>query len=167
MFNDIHHRTGGICHREKKKKKGLARCKKFDITVRLLRRVLARALHNAWLLHCSRLCGGAPAAWCLAKGSGGLMWVTPAAAGLWFISLGMETRTLHCLQDSQLALEAVDITENIKLLYRASGLKWKLECLRSHAYAPTLFLVPVLAFSRVSISFNPIFKAPMENDFHS
>lgn len=69
--------------------------------MRLLRRVLARALHNARLLHCSRLCGGAPAAWCLAKGSGGLMWVTPAAAGLWFISLGMETRTLHCLQDSQ------------------------------------------------------------------
>lgn len=74
------------------------------------------------------------------------MWVTPAATGLWFISLGMETRTLQSLQDSQLALEAVDITENIKLLYHAYGLKWKLECLHSYACALTLFLIPVVAF---------------------
>lgn len=102
-----------------KKKKGPVRCKNFEITVRLIRWVLAKVLHNAWLLHCSRLCGGAPAAWCRAKGSSRLMWVTPAATGLWFISLGMETRTLQSLQDSQLVLKAVDITENIKLLYRA------------------------------------------------
>lgn len=150
-----------------RKNKGIAHCKKFEITVRLIRWVFARVLHNAWLLHCSLLCGGAPAAWCQAKGSSRLMWVTPAATGLWFISLGMETRTLQSLQDSQLALEAVDITENIKLLYRADGLKWKLECLFSHAFALTPFLVPVLAFSHVLISCNPVFKAPMENDFHS
>lgn len=115
--------------------------------MRLIRWVLAKVLHNAWLLHCSRLCGGTPAAWCWAKGSGRLMWVTPAATGLWFISLGMETRTLQSLRDSQLLLGAVDITENIKLLYHAYGLKWRLECLLSHAYALTLFLVAVLVLS--------------------
>lgn len=123
-------RTGGRCHGfPQEKKKSIAHCIKFAITVRLMRWVFARVLHNAWLLHCSRLCGGAPAAWCRAKGSGRLMWVTPAATGLWFISLGMETRTLQSLQDSQLALEAVDITENIKLLYRAWNGNWNVSFL--------------------------------------
>lgn len=63
--------------------------------------------------------------------------------------------------------EAADITENMKLLCRAPGPKWKLECLRSHAFALTLFLVPVLVFSHVLISLNPIFNAPTENGFHS
>lgn len=147
---------------------GITQCKKITvITVHLIRWVPARILQNAWLLHCSRLCGGAPAAWCQAKGSSRLMWVTPAASGLWFISLGMETRTLQSLHNSQLALGAADITENIKLLCRAHGLKWKLEFLLSPAFALTLFVFPVLAFNHVLILFNPIFKAPMENDFHS
>lgn len=146
---------------------GITHCKKMEITVHLIKWVPARILQNAWLLHCSWLCGGAPAAWCQAKGSSRLMWVTPAATGLWFISLGMESRTLQSLQNSQLALGAADITENIKLLCRAHGLKWKLECLLSPAFALTLFFFPVLTYSHDLIPFNPIFKTPTENDFQS
>lgn len=71
---------------------------------------------------CPRLCGGAPAAWCWAKGSSGLMWVTPVTSGLRFIYLGMETSIQQTQQDSELSLEAADITGNIKLLSHSSSL---------------------------------------------
>lgn len=53
---------------------------------------------------CQWVCGAAPAAWCWAKGSSGLMWVAPAATSLRFIYLGMEAGTQETQQDSDLAL---------------------------------------------------------------
>lgn len=80
---------------------------------------------------CLQLCGGAPAAWCWAKGSSELTRVTPAASGLRFIYLGMETSIQQTQQDSELALEAADITGNIKLLCHTSSLNgnWNMSIL--------------------------------------
>lgn len=83
-----------------------------------------------------RVCGGAPAAWCWAKSSSRLMWVTPAATGLRFIYLGKETGTQETQEDSDLTLKAANITENIKLLCYFSVFKWKLDDLSSHAFYP-------------------------------
>lgn len=66
------------------------------------------------------------------------MWVAPAATGLRFIYLGMEAGTQETQQDSDLMLEAADITGNIKLLFSSS--KWKLDHLHSHAFTLTLSL---------------------------
>lgn len=92
---------------------------------------------------CQWVCGEAPAAWCWAKGSSGLMWVAPAATGLRFIYLGTEAGTQETQQDSDLALEAADIAGNIKLLCHISNLKWKLDHLHSYAFTLTLFPVSV------------------------
>lgn len=43
------------------------------------------------------------------------MWVAPAATGLRFIYLGTEAGTQETQQESDVALEAADITGNIKL----------------------------------------------------
>lgn len=87
---------------------------------------------------CQWVCGGAPGAWCRAKGSSGLMRVAPAATGLRFIYLGTGAGTQETQQASDLALEAADITGNIKLPYHVSSFKWKLHNLRSHAFTMTL-----------------------------
>lgn len=99
---------------------------------------------------CQWVCGGAPAAWCWARGISGLMWVAPAATGLRFIYLGMEAGTQETQQDSNLALEAADITGNIKLLCHISSLKWKLDHLHSHAFTLTLHPVIALAHGQTS-----------------
>lgn len=64
----------------------------------------------------------------------------PAATGLRFIYLGTEAGTQETRQDSLPALEAADITGNIKLVCHVRGLKWKLDPLHSHAFAVTLIL---------------------------
>lgn len=114
---------------------------------------------------CQWLCGGAPAAWCWANSSSGLMWVAPAATGLRFIYLGMEAGTQETQQDSKLALEAADITGNIKLLCRIRSLKWKLDHLHSHAFTLTLFPVPVLAFAHFLVRLQPICDYVLGNLF--
>lgn len=55
---------------------------------------------------CQWVCGGAPAAWCWAKGSSELMWVAPAATGLRFIYLGIEAGTQETQQDSDLCVRS-------------------------------------------------------------
>lgn len=72
----------------------------------------SQCTHTAAL--CQWIFSRAPTAWCWAKGSSGLMWVAPASTGLRFIYLGMEAGTQETQQDSDIALEAADITGNIK-----------------------------------------------------
>lgn len=100
-----------------------------------------------------RGCGGAPAAWCWAKSSSRLMWVTPAATGLRFIYLGKETGTQETQQDSDLTLEAANITENIKLLCHFSVFKWKLDDLSSHACYPDTSLSVTRTVRLLAVTF--------------
>lgn len=63
--------------------------------------------------------------------------------------MGTEISTQETQQDSVLALEAADITENIELRCQTCSLKWKLERGHSHALTLThfLLLVPVYVFA--------------------
>ena len=93
------------------------------------------------------------------------MWVAPAATGLRFIYLGMEAGTQETQQDSEVALEAADITGHIKLLCCISSLKWKLDHLHSHAFTLTLSSVPVLAFAHFLVRLQPICNCVLGNLF--
>lgn len=110
----------------------------------------AQCTHMAGL--CQFSCGEAPAAWCGAKRNHGLMWVAPAATDSRFIYLGTDAGTRENQQECSIALEAADITRNIKLPCHISSLKWKLDHLHSHAFTPTVSIV--VAFPTVMSWFN-------------
>lgn len=104
------------------------------------------AQHTRTAAPCQWVCGGAPAAWCWAKGSSRLMRVAPAATGLRFIYLGTKAVTQETQQDSNLTLEAADITGNIKLLCHISSLKMENGSPPFSCFHPDTFPCPYLSF---------------------